>query len=349
MSLSGRRSPIGIEVGTRTVGAVQLDGSSARVLAAAVVARRPSAREPGPFETEEASRLESVLYRQGFVGRDVALCVPDGSLLTGVLELPPRSSGAPLEQLARVEMARTHKKDAGSFEMACWDLPAPARAGDGTHVMAAACMNDAANTLIDNFENAGFRVSVLDVKPWALTRACGRVLGKNGTTALLDVGETGAMLTAVRGGVPVYERLMRDAGVGVLRARLQKELALEPGVADYLLESLGGPAGDESQSGARESAARMLHEHLDRLSEEVRTALDYAQHRYPGRLELLGIMGPGAQAPGLLARISHGAEYPVRLLAPADLATCPQELGCCADPGLTRALGLAMVELRRAA
>jgi len=348
MSMS-RCSPIGIEVGARTIGAVQLTSASSRVVAAAVVARRPAAEGQGQFDAQEASRVESILYRQGFIGHDIVLCVPDGRLLTAVLELPPRSSGAPLEQLARVELARTHKKDACSFEMACWDLPAPARAGDGTHLMAAACMHEDANGLIDIFESAGFRVRILDIKPWALTRACSPVLDTAGTTALLDVGETGAMLTAVRSRVPVYERLMRDAGLGVLRARLQRELGLEPDVADYLLEALAGPPRTEDDSGARESAARMLAEHLERLAQEVGTALDYIEHRYPGQVQLLGIMGAGAAAPGLVQRLSRGAEFPVRLLAPSDLAACPDFLACCGDPGLTGALGLAMAQARRAA
>ena len=328
---------------------MQLDGSSCRVLAASVVDRRPAAPGQTAFDTTEAARLESILYRQGFVGEDIVLCVPDGRLLTAVLELPPRSSGAPLEQLARVELSRTHKKDAAAFEMACWDLPAPARAGDATHLMAAACMHEDANGLIDIFENAGFRVGVLDIKPWALTRACAPILGNAGTTALLDVGETGAMLTAVREGVPVYERLMRDAGVGVLRAKLQKELGLEPDVADYLLDSLHSGAKEQDDTGARESALGILREHLDRLCSEVRTALDYTNHRYPGRLHLLGVMGPGAKAPGLVQRLAEGAEFPVKVISPADLASVPAELTCCADPGLTGALGLAMADARRAA
>lgn len=345
MRLTNRPSPIGIEVGARTIGAVQLDGSSSRVRAAAVVARRPS--DAGQFGAEEAARLESVLFRQGFTGSDIVLCVPDGKLMTAVLELPPRASGAPIEQLARVELARTHKKDPGSFEMACWDLPAPARAGDSTHLMAAACGHEVADGLIDIFENAGFRVDALDIKPWALTRACGPVLGPAGTTALLDLGEGGAVLAVVRDGVPVYERLMRDAGLGVLRGRLRTELGLEPDVADYLLDSLGTAPEQSDDSGARESASGMLREHLDRLCAEVRTALDYAEHRYPGPLHLLGVMGVGATVAGLVNCLSAGLESPVKLVCPTDLAACPESLACCRDPGLTGALGLA--QHRRAA
>ncbi len=348
MSLK-RRSPIGIEVGARSIGAVQLDGSSSRVVAAAIVSRRPSADGKGHFGPEEASRLESILYRQGFAGEHIVLCVPDGKLMTAVLELPPRSSGAPVEQLARVELARTHKKDPASFEMACWDVPPPARANDATHLMAAACAHEDAIGFMDIFESAGFYVKRLDVKPWALTRACGPVLGSEGTTALLDLGETGAMFAAIRNGVPAYERLMHDSGLGMLRTRVQTELGLEPDIADFLLESLGRASAPGEDSGARESASRLLTEHLERLCVEVRTALDYTEHRYPGPLHLLGVMGVGAALPGVVDLLSKTLESPVRLLSPAELAQCPDSLACCRDPGLTGALGLARTEMRRAA
>src|SRR5262249_26290258 len=156
-----------------------------------------------------------------FEGRDVVACVPDDKLVTAVLELPPRSSGAPLDQLARVELARVHKLEPGSFELACWDLPAPARAGDATHMMAAACPHADADRLLGAIESAGLRVVALDIKPWALTRACAAVGSADGTTVLLDVGEEGALLTAVRQAAPVYERMMRDGGTATLRGRFQ--------------------------------------------------------------------------------------------------------------------------------
>ena len=137
------RSSIGVEIGNRQIAAVQLDGSGRRVLAAAMVARKagpageaaaeteaPSdiPREAsGAFGSEEAHRLESVLYRQGFTGNQIVLAVPDGKLMTAVLELPSRASGAPVDQLARVELGRLHKRDPGEFEMGCWDVPRPAR------------------------------------------------------------------------------------------------------------------------------------------------------------------------------------------------------------------------------
>jgi hypothetical protein len=44
-----------------------------------------------------------------------------------VLEMPPKSSTAPIEQLARMELARTQKCAPDSFEMGFWELPITGR------------------------------------------------------------------------------------------------------------------------------------------------------------------------------------------------------------------------------
>src|SRR5258707_697296 len=77
MSIAHRRSPIGIEIGALTMNAVQLDASCKNVLAAATIARTPTASGDGRFDAQEAARLESILYRHGFVGAEVVACVPD--------------------------------------------------------------------------------------------------------------------------------------------------------------------------------------------------------------------------------------------------------------------------------
>src|SRR5205823_4093664 len=117
-TVSRNITPIGIDAGGRSIAAVQLDwsgGAGPAITAASIIARQPATPE-SPLSTTETAALEEVLYRQGFTGRDVVVGIPDHALLTEVLELPPRSSGAPLEQLARMEIARTHKRDPASFE-----------------------------------------------------------------------------------------------------------------------------------------------------------------------------------------------------------------------------------------
>lgn len=344
-------SPIGVDLGPRTMSAVQLSiaGGSGRlrVEAAASIERAHSAGPAGALTTEEAARLADVLYRQGFEGRRIVLAVPDHALLTGLLELPPRSSGAPLDQLARMELARIHRRDPESLEVACWDIPSPNRSGEFSHVMAAACDHGEASRLLDPLEESGLRVLALDARAWAMARALPPAPGpaplEPPISAVLDMDEAGSILAVVRAGVVVYDRLMPDAGLGAARTRLAKELRVEADIASYLLQQglvSTSPADTGPTNGG---AGPLLQEFVQGLVGELRSALDFAVHRYPGSVDRVAIIGPGASLPGVAAALAEGLGLPAAAAAPRDLAECPELLGPIAsDPGLTAALGLAL-------
>lgn len=337
--MMSKRSLIGVDVGGRAIRAVQMDRSGSRIVAALKLPREEGA---GAVTVEEAAKLDSVLFRQGFEGASIALCVPDSKLMTAVLELPPRSSGAPLDQLARVEVARVHKKDPGSFEMACWDVPAPGRGAAGTHLMAAACPHDVANGYLDAFEGAGFRVAVLDAKPWALARACATGDRKSGV--VLEIGEEAALLVVIRDSVPVYERTMKHSGMNTVRARIREDLGVTDEVVGFIMDSLGVCMADDADEG-RDRAMKLVEEHVDALCIEVRAAMDYVSHRYSGDVGVLMVAGDGGSVPGVAQRMSAGTGLEVSVASPVGLAECPSEAVWKSDAGMAAALGLA----RRAA
>lgn len=354
IGFSAQSGPIGLDIGLKSLAAFQVRWAGGRAIAAAaVIVDRHHAKDHAPFSADEAEQLEQVLYRQGFHGREIVLAVPDQHLLSGVLELPPRASGAPLEQIARMEIARAHKRDPASFEMACWDIPPPARGGEFTYVMASACTHEASIPLLDTLESTGFRVTALDTRPWALTRACGPRLAPTGLSAVLDAGESGALMTVVHKGVPVYERLMPEAGLRRLRARIQSELSLEPEVADYVLSAamraLAGPASGSGRS-VEQQAGNLLEEHIHGLLTEVQNAVEYIAHRYATRVENLLLTGSAAGARGLVERLGSGLNLSASVVTPAELMECPPALqGACGTPRLAAALGLALPGSRRAA
>ena len=108
--------PIGVDIGQRHIRAVQLKGSPGRWSISAVgflVRENPG----GPVDSTDADQLRNLIAKGGFKGRRVVLAVPCKQLLTGIMELPPRSSGAPLDQLARNELSRLHRCEPDSFEI----------------------------------------------------------------------------------------------------------------------------------------------------------------------------------------------------------------------------------------
>ena len=393
------RSAIGIDVGARAVKAVQFGrdrfGTGAwRVTAAAEVPRDevgqraasgatpapaapgaagpaapqpnaasvPPARPAHVLSPSEVRRLMGTLERQGFSGHDVVLAVPNERVFSSMLELPPRSSNAPLEQIARMEVARAHRFAPDAFEMGCWDLPAAARATKQTPVMAVACTHADAGALMDPFEAEGMNVCALDVKAAAHARACGPLLDaeSGGIVGIVDLGWSAATLSLMHQGVAIYGRTLGDSGISKLYQTLASRLGLEIEVIDYLLSDSGitgtdavaAPHGSASggapghRKKAATDAAGLIAAHFEAAVHELQVSLSYAQHQYPDTpLSRLLVVGGGGCIRGVTEHLRRTLGIEARAAAPVDLATCPASVTeKCASPALTAALGLAQFE-----
>jgi Tfp pilus assembly PilM family ATPase len=263
--------------------------------------------------------------------------VPGEKLLTGIMELPPADSGAPIEMLARGELARMHKCDPQSFEMASWRLPAPARAANTTFVMGAACTHADADSLLDCFEAQGLRVERLEIQSQALARACGPLLGSTrGLAGILDIGWAAARLVLLYDRVVIYERKLPKSAYGALVGELAGELRVDVPRAEKMLR-------DSSLDGdSKEAIAAAIQQYATRLAEEMRIPLSYVSNQYSDAVaDQLLLVGGGARLDGLAGQIADAMDWPVRVVAAADVAECPAPLnGDCGSTMLVAA-GLA--------
>jgi type IV pilus assembly protein PilM len=391
-------SPIGIDVGTRSVKALQLGrdrwGTGRwRVVAAAEVPReevgQPAApslpatgqppRPPHVLSEAEVGRLVGTLERQGFRGGEVVLAVPNEKVVSSMLELPPRASQAPIEQIARMELARAHRFAPDSFEMGCWDLPAAARATKATPVIAVACTHADAAAIMEPFEAEGMNVCALDVKAAALARACAPLMGADagGIVGIVDLGWTSATLSLMHQGVAIYGRILGDSGIYKLYHTLASRLGLEIDVIDYLLSDSGLSAPGDGAAVAPDAAANPRHAgahpgahpgrmhrggtlgirkakaptdaagliaaHFEAAMHELHVSLKYAQHQYPDTpLSRLLVVGGGGCIRGVTEHLRTTLGIDARAVAPADVADSPPSLSePCGSPALTAALGLA--------
>ena len=329
-------SPIGVDVGYRFIKAVQFARGSGRprICAAASVERRgDGAAITGP----ELRQLRQRLSSSGFRGHSLALAVPGEKLLTGIMELPPASSGAPIEMLARSELARMHKCDPQSFEMASWRLPAPARAANTTFVMGAACTHADADSLLDCFEAEGLRVERLEIQSQALARACEPLLrSTKGLAGILDIGWTAARLVLLYDRVVIYERKLPKSAYGAMVGELAGELGADVQQAERMLRGLS-PAGAGAQA---IDAARQRY--ASRMAEEMRIPLSYVSNQYSDAVaDQLLLVGGGAMLEGLAGQLAGAMDWPVRVVGMADLAECPAPLDHDCGSTMVVAAGLA--------
>jgi len=334
--------PIGVDIGGRQIKAVQFKGQPGRwrIRAAACAERQ----NPGaPLEQGDIAELRRLLDANSFKGRNVVLAVPCGDLFTGIMELPPRSSGAPVEQLARTELSRMHRCDADSFEMVCWDLPAPARAGGSTYVMAAGFSHEKADVLLDTVEAEGLDVHALDIHASAVARACGPLLeGVTAIAAILDLGWDKADLVLLYESVIVYERKLTKCGIDQLVAALGAELKLDAREADGLVRQVGlaRACADVSPDICR-AVNQAVATYCQALTDEMRIPLSYLANQYPDApAETLLLIGGGGRIPGLQQHLDSILDFYVRAVSPSDIAQCPPAVEKQFGPSLALAAGL---------
>jgi Tfp pilus assembly PilM family ATPase len=337
-------TPIGIDLGGYAIKAVQLGraGNEWRIRAA-VSAALPVPNHPLDLHTVRFVR--EMLCRHGFASERIVLAAPTQQLEVDVLEVPPRASGAPIEQIARLELARTAKLE-GGFELGCWDLPAPPRAAAAGAVMAVALRHEHAAALLDPFQADGFDVLAIDSKSWAMARAAAPVAPPDGITAVLDIGWNAALMVLMHGNVLVYQRVLPESGVGIVLRAIRDEFHLADDEAEYILRHVGtGELTIQATAdvGQAKRIADLVHRYVDAMLSEIQPALDYASHRYAEKpLSSVQLCGGGASIAGLSELLSRRLAIPTNLLCPASLVECPAPLmSLCGDGVLTTALGLA--------
>jgi type IV pilus assembly protein PilM len=341
------RSIIGVDLGRHTIKAAQLvsHGGQPRVFALSLLPRPQSEK---PIGVEDALAVKNALTRQGFAGNRIAIAAPEQILLRTTVEVPSKLAGASAEQIIRMELSRLHNVAPDSFEMAYWELSSTNTARPLTQTLAVGCPHDAANALLDVFDGAGFRVSVLDVRSAAVARACtGLLMPAPQITAIVDLGWRSTSVLFVCGRSLIYERSVQGPPIGELTAKFTEVFAIDPGSAYQIIGTIG--PGDDQPAGQYDPVSldvirKHVRAHFDKLLDELRVPLSYASHQFPGGgVKRLLLIGGGAGVPQLASYFEAKLGLEVKRGAPSDLVDSPPELSAKAsNPAMTAAVGLAL-------
>lgn len=372
------RTHIGVDAGSAQFKAVQLSGKPGRwqLESTAIVPRL----EPGAaISARDIDRLKSVLFRQGFTGDKIVLGTPSSQLVTGVFPVPPANSGAPREQIVRMELGRTHGCNPQQIEVVSWELPSnPRSSSKQTSVMAIGCPHSAAESIIEQFEAGDLQVEAMDVEWMAAVRAAWATFAipagneSNPVMAVVDFGEQAARITVLwRSGV-VYGRSLSEFGIGKLKSQLQASFDLDDEDTNYVLRNMDmvpsrmkTPASDaieleqESNAGAESDQDRRLitpqdadvfagvrvvmRKFFNAFAEELRVSLSYAEEEFAGETNKVALVGGGAGIKGLASHIGQTLSIDTSVASPMQMLSCPPgRERWLDDPSIVTAIGLAM-------
>jgi len=193
---------VGIHILHDTIYAAAVTGGPAgwRVLSHGVLVREHPGEELTP---EDARRLESMLFRRGMAGLPCVVSPPAGALRSASLRMPPASSGAPIERLARAELARLHRLEEHELEVRIWQADEP-RAG----TLAIGCLRAEAARLTQTLNDAGVTVCGMEDPATALAGCLPQPQGDTPPPlrAIVAVHGRSALAAIVRNTTPVFIR-----------------------------------------------------------------------------------------------------------------------------------------------
>ncbi|MFG0284601.1 MAG: hypothetical protein ACF8R7_09285 [Phycisphaerales bacterium JB039] len=341
-----RRSPIGLDVGARRIKAAQvaLRGASARLHAFLSIARL----DTGPvLSPREAERLGAALFRAGFCGRAVAATTPAELLIDAAIELPPRSSRAPMAQIAAGELARVGRMPVESLVSAHWTT-APASSAAPAPARVVGAERARVDEFLDSVEaidlgEGPLAPIALDTASWAMVRFVAPWLGAgHDVTLIADIGWRRCALVIVYGRRIVYERAVPAIGAESLRQAISRDLAAAPQVIERLLQRHDRDDGAAPPKPATTIAAAAIGRQAEQVTAEIERSLRFAAELGPTDACRVILAGGGA-GPGLArevaARLDGVAE--VRRAEPGQLLDAvPDEAAT--DCALAAAIGLAM-------
>jgi type IV pilus assembly protein PilM len=330
---SSKLSAIGFEADPHEFRAVQLIRSDKGVstIAWAIFPRQAQAdscTDPKKSsylpEVGELRWASSILERRGFVGNTLSLATPTTYCSSHNIELPPESSGAPIEQLARMEVARARRCGPEDFEFGYWSLP---QSGRTTETLAVACPRELIDTTMERFQIAGLEVAGIDLKELSIYRGSQAdiIEVENEINASLHIGWFSSIAVLTLGGRVIYVRRIEQGACSVWDQAISRHRLSVEG-ANTILHDLELPdQSSHDDCGAHVDVIDKIRRSTwtgfaSELAKELDVAVGYVSHSYrTAPLGSIRVSGYGAGNPIVHTHLDEVLGIPVEVSCPTSL------------------------------
>ena len=320
-----RCSPIGVDIGSRSVKLMQFDRAQTRVIETARWDLHPPAdREWSPAERYAALSEAIRRAREGrdFRGRDAVLCL-------GTRELFVQNVRVPKLPAAELEKA-VHQEAAGKlpFPVAETELryleAADVRQGEAAkrEVILLACHRPVLHGLLDAVLQAGLRPIAVDVEPIALLRSYVKQFRRDEDRTqraiYVHVGLANTLVVIARGAEILFAKYI-DVGGRHFDESVAAHLGMEPAAAAALRRHNGDRRADQQDPELARSVQEAVRGVVERLVQEVSLCVRYHSVTFRGQPLARLVLGGGEASPALMetlaARIDVKCELgdPLRL------------------------------------
>ncbi len=219
--------------------------------------------------------------------------------------------------------------------------------------MAVAASHSTSMELLSVLDQAGADVVAIDVRAWALARACSPNPWR--LTGVVELGWASGRLVVLHEGSVVYERILEEWSLRALYEAMANVLETDVANVRALLDApefVDVPKDRRAGGDPLAAARRALLASIEALAKEIGVSFRYIEHRFandvgPGEVGGVHVCGPGASLPGLVKELAERIGVRTSQASPSTLIRFPTE-GIDGPAGIGRgsdlvvALGLAM-------
>jgi len=310
----GRCSPIGVDIGSRSIKLLQFDAERTAVGEAARWDLPP--RESSESPQQDESIVEAVgRAREGrkFRGRRAILCLSSADLFVQNIRVP-QAKGEELEKIIRSEAAGRLPFDAEEAEIRFIEA-ADVRQGDmmRREVIVLACRKAAVERLLSLAEQANLMPVAIDVEPSAMLRCYSKLFRRDNDqqrrTMFVNLGASNSMVVISKGPNVMFVKYL-DIGGRHLDEAVASHLKMRPADAASLRRHNGDRRSDQRDPEITRSIDESVRPVFNRLANELSLCLRYYSVTFRGRPVELVVLGGGEATESLAEWVSRRLDLP---------------------------------------
>jgi len=342
-SVFRRLSPIGLDIGPRSLRAVQLSGDRSSIVHAVEMEIDTSQDSSADAISSIANTVRVALRDGGFQGGSVVLSLGHPDLLLQNIRISD-TPDAPLANGVLEEIASRANISPENVEIR-WIDAGVVQQGETQRreVLLLACRKAAVTERIQLAEKAGIRLLALDAEPAAVTRAVlrqyRRQTDQSQTMLFLRIGQRNTLVFITRGDHPLFAKYLPFGGDDLDQALVRQfQIPLESALV--LRHGYGERRRDQRDPEVVRTVQECLHPLWNSWLEEIARCARYYQVTFRGQpIERIIISGSEATVE-LQERLEKFFDLPVEILDPFRAIRCPQEIDM--SPQWDLAIGLAL-------
>jgi len=313
-----RPSPIGVDIGSRSVKLLQFDAGRTEVRAAARwdLPVHPQAGAPPRDDEEIVQAIRQAREGRNFRGREAVFCLGSGRLFVQNIRVAP-ASGEELKKQVYLEAAGRLPFSSDEAEIHYLEA-ADVRQSDTVRreVIVLACHRPVLERILALGERAGLRPVAVDVEPAAMLRCYCRQYRRDDDQqrrmVFVNVGASTTMVVIARGSDAVFIKYI-EVGGRHLDEAVARHLQMSLADAAALRRHNGDRRADQRDPDIARSIAESVRPVLDRLAGELSLCLRYYSVTFRGQPLSQIVLGGGEATPSLADWLAARLDLPCEL------------------------------------